>query len=201
MKSLSAFLALVLLALLSIDLHADTVSLTVDGTAVVGTPILNGYSFVYTNETLGVLDNALLQSSTSVITATYVDVLGTLGVFNFTDICTKVVVLGPIVPCQDLALSFTDVTLGDASVVAAIAANINVGVGVGGGGVGNIGITGANLAPNFDLLGLSVAGASGEIDFNNPPPPPAVPEPGTLSLMATGLLGAAGAIRRKFGKA
>lgn len=199
MKSLSAFLALVLLALLSVDLHADTVSLTVDGTAVVGTPILNGYSFVYTNETLGLLDNALLQSSTSVVTATYVDVLGTLGVFNFTDICTKITILGPIVPCQDLAISFTDVTLGDASVIAAIAANINVSVGVGGVGFGNIGIAGADLVPKSELLGISVAGASGEIDFHDPPP--AVPEPGTLSLMATGLLGAAGAIRRKFGKA
>jgi hypothetical protein len=166
----------------------------VDGTTVVGTPILNGFSFVYANTTLGVLDNALLQSSTSVVTATYVDVLGTLGVFNFTDICTKVTVVGPIIPCQDLAISFTDVTLGDASIVAALAANINVGV-----GVGNISIAGANLAPNFGLLGVSVAGASGEIDFQNPPP--AVPEPGTLSLMATGLLGAAGVVRRKFGKA
>jgi hypothetical protein len=165
----------------------------VDGTTVVGTPILNGFSFVYANTTLGVLDNALLQSSTSVVTATYVDALGTLGVFNFTDICTKVTVLGPAVPCQDLAISFTDVTLGDASIAAAIAANINVGV-----GVGNISIAGANLA-NFNLLDVSVAGASGEIDFTNPPP--SVPEPGTLSLMATGLLGAAGAIRRKFGKA
>jgi PEP-CTERM motif len=165
----------------------------VDGTTVVGIPILNGFSFVYANTTLGVLDNALLQSSTSVVTATYVDALGTLGVFNFTDICTKVTVLGPAVPCQDLAISFTDVTLGDASIIAAIAANINVGV-----GVGNISIAGANLA-NFNLLDVSVAGASGEIDFTNPPP--AVPEPGTLSLMATGLLGAAGVIRRKFGKA
>jgi PEP-CTERM motif len=194
MKSLFLFLALVILTFATIDLHADTVSLTVDGTAVVGTPILNGYSFVYTNETLGLFDNALLQSSTSVVTATYVDVLGTLGVFNFTDICTKITVLGPIVPCQDLAISFTDVTLGDASIALAIAANINVGV-----GVGNISIAGANLVPQSELLGISVAGASGEIDFHDPPP--AVPEPGTLSLMATGLLGAAGAIRRKFGKA
>jgi hypothetical protein len=195
MKLFSAFLALVVLALLPANLHADTVSLTVNGTTVVGTPIgITGYNFSYVNTTLGILDNALLQSSTSVVTATYVDVLGTLGVFNFTDICTKVTILGPMVPCQDLAISFTDVTLGDASIVAALAANINVGV-----GVGNISIAGANLAPNFGLLGLSVAGASGEIDFQNPPP--AVPEPGTLSLMATGLLGAAGVIRRKFGKA
>jgi hypothetical protein len=194
MKSLSAFLALVLLALLSVNLHADTVNLTINGATVVGTPIANGFNYTYVNTSLGVLDNALLQSSTSVVTATYVDVLGTLGVFNFTDICTKVTVLGPIVPCQNLAISFTNLTLGDASVIAAIAANINVGV-----GVGDISIAGANLVPNFGLLGISVAGASGEIDFT--PPPPSVPEPGTLSLMATGLLGAAGAIRRKFGKA
>ena len=195
MKLLSAFLALVVLAL-PVNLHADTVNLTIDGTTVVGTPIANGFNFTYVNTSLGVLDNALLQSSTSVVTATYVDVLGTLGVFNFTDICTKVTVLGPIVPCQNLAISFTDLTLGDASVIAAIAANINIGVG---GNVGDISIAGANLVPNFGLLGVSVAGASGEIDFHDPPP--AVPEPGTLSLMATGLLGAAGAIRRKFGKA
>jgi hypothetical protein len=49
------------------------------------------------------------------------------------------------------------------------------------------------------IAGVSVGLGSGQIDFTNPPP--AVPEPGTLSLMATGLLGAAGAIRRKFGKA
>ena len=193
MKLLSAFLAMVLLALLPVNLHADTVNLTIDGTTVVGTPIANGFNFTYVSTTLGVLDNALLQSSTSVVTATYVDVLGTLGVFNFTDICTKVTLVGPAVPCQDLAISFTDVTLGDASIIAAIAANINVGV-----GVGNISIAGANLS-NFNLLDVSVAGASGEIDFQTPPP--AVPEPGTLILMATGLLGAAGAIRRKFGKA
>src|SRR5258708_10822359 len=196
MKFFSAFPPLVFRPLLPANLHADTVSLTVNGRTVVGTPIgITGYNFSYVNTTLGVLDNALLQSSTSVVTATYVDALGTLGVFNFTDICTKITVLGAApVPCQDLAISFTDVTLVDASIVAALAANINVGV-----GVGNISIAGANLAPNFGLLGLSVAGASGAIDFHNPPP--AVPEPGTLSLMATGLLGAAGVVRRKFGKA
>jgi len=68
MKSLSAFLALVILALLTVNLHADTVNLTINGTTVVGTPIANGFNYTYVNTSLGIFDNALLQSSTSVVT-------------------------------------------------------------------------------------------------------------------------------------
>lgn len=191
MKVVTAFLALVAFLFATASLHADTVSLTIDGNTIVGTPIANGYNFTYLNTTLGLLqDGNLLNSSTSLFTATYVDALGTLGVFNFTDVCTKVTVIGPEVPCQSLAVSFTDLSLGDATVAAAVAANINVGV-----GVGNIGINGLDLG-TLNIAGLSVAGASGQINFSSPPS--AVPEPASLSLMATGLLGAAGVIRRRF---
>lgn len=191
MKIVTAFLALVAFLFASASLHADTVNLNINGTTVVGTPIANGYNFTYVDTTLGVLsDGNLLNSATSTVTATYVDALGTLGVFNFTDVCAKVTVIGPAVPCQDLALSFTNFTLPVATVDAAVAANINLGL-----GVSNINIAGNNLG-TLNILGASVAGASGTINFGNPPS--AVPEPASLSLMATGLLGAAGFIRRRF---
>ena len=206
MKSLAAaFLALVSLITVTPYVHADNIGLTLKTGAatdlLVETPILNGEQFTYTHETLGILTNGnLLNSSTSVFTATYVDVLGTLGVFNFTDLCATVTIIGPAVPCQQFAFSFTNLTLGDASITAALAASINVNLGLASGSVG-----GLNLAPDgFNLAGASLGLGSGEIDFSNPPPngggDSPVPEPGTLSLMATGLLGAAGAVRRRFGK-
>jgi len=187
MKAVYTFLALVTFLFATASLHADSVNLVINGTTVVGTPIANGYNFTYVDETLGVLSNGnLLNSATSTVTATYVDALGTLGVFNFTDVCAKVTVLGPAVPCQNLAISFTNLTLPIASIDAAVAANINLGL-----GVSNINIDGSNLG-TLNILDASVAGASGTINFSP------VPEPASLSLMTTGLLGAAGFVRRRF---
>ena len=43
-------------------------------------------------------------------------------------------------------------------------------------------------------------GVTVEYDYNPPPPPSGTPEPGTLTLFGTGLLGLAGMLRRKFAK-
>jgi hypothetical protein len=202
MKTCSAFLALIVLTLSSLAVHAETIDLTlktgVSTDHLIETSILNGEQFTYTDVTVGLLSNGdLLNTTTSVFTATYVDALGTLGVLNFTDLCTTVVVLGPAVPCQQFALSFTDVTLGDASLIAGLGANINANLGLASFG-------GSSLSPDgVNVVGASLALGSGQIDFSAPPPPPPpvsnpVPEPGTLSLMATGLIGAAGIVRKKF---
>jgi len=194
MKSLAAFLALVTLTLSTANLHADNITATLTtGTTVDAfttvIPILNGEEFTYTNETLGLWSNGnLLNSSTTVFTAIYTDVLG-VGLLNVTDVCADITIIGPAVPCQNLAFSFTDVTLPDATL------GLNLFIGAAGNVSGDV----ANI--NFDA---SIGAASGDFNFSNPPAPPTnspVPEPGTLSLMATGLLGAAGAVRRKFLKA
>ncbi len=189
MKSFLLSLVLVVLALtLNPVAHADVISATLNtglvADALVETPILNGDQFVYAHTTDGVLSNgSLFNSSTSVFTATYVDVTGLLGVLNVTDVCTDITVIGPAVPCQAFAFSFTDVTLPIATVIANVDASVNVNVGLAG----------------LDIAGASVGTSSGQIDFTGPPPPSSVtPEPSSLCLMATGLLTAAGAVRRRF---
>ena len=161
--------------------HAASVGITLQHNLPQPSEILDGYQYTCAHETLGVFrDGNLLNSSTSVVTITYTDVLGTLGVLNVNDVCAKVVILGPAVPCQQFALSFTDLTLGNLSVVAAVGTNVNI--------AGNV------ATINFDG---SIAAASATIDATGGAGNSPVPEPGTMSLMATGLIGAAGAIRRR----
>lgn len=149
---------------------------------LVETPILDGAQFTYTNTDVGLLGvgGALLSASTSVFTATYTDVAGTLGVLNVTDVCTSVDILGPATPCQAFAFSFTDLTLLDASIVAAIGVDASVD---------------ANVA-NFNVASADIAGGTASYNFGNPPPSP-TPEPSSLCLLATGLLGTAGAVRQR----
>ena len=186
MKLPAAFLALVTLALLPSALHADTISATINagyGTQVI-TPILIGDAEVFS---FTKLNTDLFSTSLESFTATYTDVSGALGLLSVTESCVAItVVFRNVAPCNSFSFSFTDATLGD----------ITVGTFLG---------LGANA--NGDVAGIkfdgSIGTGSGSFSFTNPGSPSnsPVPEPATLSLMATSLLGAAGVLRRKFAAA
>ena len=190
MKSLAAILALVSLSFATATLHADPVLTLNSGAtalALVETPVLGGDAFVYEdlNTTVYSLLPPSLQITDQTFTAIYTDIAG-VSLLNVTDVCAQVNVLAPQTPCKALAFSFTDVGLGDAFQIAAL------------GAVG-LDLTGDVANINF---GASIGGGSAEIGFNPPGGgsgggPSPVPEPGTLSLMATGLLSAAGVLRKR----
>jgi len=187
MKSLAAFLALVSLGSAAATLHADPVlTLNAGGKAValIETPVLGGDAYVYEdlNTTVYSILPPSIQVTDQTFTAIYTDIAG-VSLLNVTDVCAEANVLAPAAPCEALAFSFTGVGLGDASLIAAL-------------GTVGVDLTGNVADINF---GASIGGGSAEIGFpggggggNSP-----VPEPGTLSLMATGLLSAAGVIRRR----
>jgi len=198
MKKLIAVVILSALSFASRSLHADT--FTADGdtlnlTLKTGSQVdvlhaVGAGEWTYTNSYLSVLHGGVLSLITNTVTITYADALGSLGVLNVNDVCTSVQVLATPAPCQQFALSYTNLSLPDTSVTAAVGLNVNVGA-----------VTTLNFGPdtlNLNALNLSVAG--GNASITSSAPPAATPEPATLSLMATGLAGAAGMLRRRFGK-
>ena len=193
MKSFAAFSALVSLSFATAALHADPITATLGvgshSTAVVliETAIPGGETFAYTDNTVNLLSRfpPSLQVTDQTFEATYTDIAG-VSLLNVTDVCAHADVNAASAPCQALAFSFTDASLGNAVKIAAL------------------GTVGVNLSGNVaDInFGASIGGGSAEIGFpgggdggggNSP-----VPEPGTLSLMATGLLSAAGIVRKRY---
>ncbi|MDQ2832508.1 MAG: PEP-CTERM sorting domain-containing protein [Acidobacteriota bacterium] len=179
MKFLASFLALVLLTSASVNLHADPiVSLDANAQAVtlVQTPVLGGEAYVYTN-----IYSDIFNTTLQTFTATFTDLLG-VKLLNVTDVCAQVNIVFAAKPCQALAFSYTDASLGNATLLSAL---------------GTVGVNLTGDVAGLDF-GASIGGGSAEIGFPGGPGASPVPEPGTLSLMATGLLSAAGVVRKRF---
>lgn len=206
MKICSALLALSALAFSSTALHADAISdgFSFDLTAgsssipllVITTPILNGTQYAFTTIDTSIGGGSLLSNTTNVFTATYINTAVGVGVFQFTDLCTQVTLLGSAAPaCRAFALSYTNIALPGASLVTALGASVDI--------AASLATFGTDLIPDnpqFPIIGVEIGLGNGQIDFTNPGNPGnpgPIPEPGTLGLMATGLMGAAGMIRRR----
>ena len=177
MKLLLASLALVTFSFFTPNLHADPIVSLQTGAktdTLIETPVLGGEAYTYIN-----VATDIFQTTTQTFVATFTD-LASVNLLTVTDVCANVDILAPAQPCGALAFSFADLGLGDASVLSAL------------------GLLGANI--NGDAVGLnfaaSIGGGSATIGFANPPSP--TPEPGSLGLLGTGVLGVAGVMRKRF---
>ncbi len=198
MKNFAVLLSAAVLSASSLAANAAPIDVFGSGVSV----LLNGS--VIDTANVNLLQNGFsVQDHGSLLTVTYVTtptigiVPGT-GLLNVTEICaTAGISLGGSntgTPCAAQALSFTDANFGAVQIDAALALGAQESVMVSGNTAtvqiaqaASIGLDSASFTFVDPVSGVSGTPAS------NP-----VPEPGTFGMMATGILGAAGAIRRKF---
>ncbi len=159
--------------------HAETIAPGIGLSLVNGT---TNYTFLQTLPGTFVAADGLNS-----VTVAYASVPGLLDSFTVADVCLT---LGPLAPCKGYTLAISDSN----------AAGISLGAGLSLAAQADTTLT-TNLA-TIKIDGSLGLGAE-TLNFALPSTPSSpgaspVPEPGTLGLMATGLVGAAGAIRRKF---
>ncbi len=177
MKKLVALLALIAPSFAALSANASTM---IPGVTLGLSSGTSNYTFVQT-----LPGTFVAQDGLSTITAVYV---GTplADVFNVTDLCVRV----GLAPCKEYSLSITDANF----------AGVALGVGVSAYAADHT-VLHSNVA-TVDLTG-SVALGTDTLVFSGTPHPSdpgnsPVPEPGTLGMMATGVLGAAAKLRRRF---
>ena len=176
MKLIASLLTFAVLSSAStIAAHASTIAPGINLNLISGT---TNYSFVQT--TPGTFTAADGLNS---VTAVYLNT-GVADVFSVTEVCATI----GLTPCKGYTFTIAD----------ANAAAVSVGVGLSAAALADTTLT-TNLATlKVDgSLGLGIETVAFALPVQSVTPS-AVPEPGTLGLMATGLLGAAGAVRRRF---
>ena len=156
--------------------HAGTIAPGIGLSLVNGT---TNYTFLQTTPGTFVAADGLNS-----VTVVYASVPGLLDSFTVADVCVTV---GSLSPCKGYTLAISDTN----------AAGITLGAGLSLAAQADTTLT-TNLA-TVKIDGSLGAGTE-TLNFALPVSASAspVPEPGTLGLMATGLVGAAGALRRKF---
>ena len=174
MKLIASLLASVVLSAAStVAAHASTISPGIDLNLVSGT---TNYSFLQiTPGTFTATDG--LNSVTAVYLHTSL-----ADTFAVTEVCATV----GLTPCKGYTFTIADSN----------AAAVSVGLGLSAAAMAD-----TTLSTNLATLKVdgSLGAATETVAFALPAvSPSAVPEPGTLGLMATGLMGAAGALRRRF---
>jgi len=188
MKAFAALLSAVLLS--ASTLAANAAPLNVFGSGV--TVLLDGSVIDAANVNL-VSNGFSIQDHGSLLTVTYATTPGT-GLLNITDACVSAgVSIGGTstgTPCQAQALSFTDANFGSVQIGAAAAVGFQETLGVSGN-------TASFSVAQSASVGLGTAAFTFIDPVAAPPTSTPIPEPGTLGMMGTGLIGAAGAIRRK----
>ncbi len=194
MKTFAALLSAAVLSASTLAAHAAPLNVFGSGVNV----LLNGSVIDTANVNLvdngfSVFDHGSLLTVTYVTTPT-IGLIPGIGVLNITDLCATAGIslgfspAGPLCPAE--ALSFTDANFGAVQIGAAIALGLQETLSVSG--------NNANLAIDQSAsIGFASAAFTFVDPISAPPTTSPVPEPGTLGMMATGLLGAAGAIRRK----
>lgn len=192
MKLFVAALALVSLGVIAPKSYADDLTLNLSalggGTVDLG-PVAAGTGAV----TYDTLAAPVLSGNTIVglynlnFTAAYVDAgvfpAGVASELVVTESCAAASLsldLSFTNPCTGLSFAYTNTNVGG---IVDVIGSVNIGADI------NADVLNADI-------GLGIGSGTETIGFG--PPPAATPEPGTLSLMGTGLVGVAGVIRRKF---
>ncbi len=181
---------LVLIGIFTPNLFADpvvTLNAGVGAGAFVETGVGGVDTWTYLDDSTTLLNNGLgSQTDNDLLVVAFSDV-GGIPLLNVTDACLNVSVLEPVNPCAGFA--FSDTSLGTPYQISGSGdlANLDLGVGA------DINVS----ALGADVLGAEIGNGAAQIGFNNPPPSP-TPEPPALTLLGTGLVGLAGAVKRKF---